>query len=241
MANGFIIYKEADHRYLRPIQKLQQKTTGISYNEMNSTTNVSENINITKLMNTADGAIRDNIAIGESISVGGNMACGKNIVNSGDIYTNNIFAKSILIKDAVIENTILANAKIDDVPISSRSLAFISTLTSDVQLQLDTNSKQIGPKGADSTVPGPKGEDGLNSTVPGPKGEDGLNSTLAGYFVNQGVGTFPIYGSMNDFSSFGLNLYIKGEKDSFIIMPYSFLVKLIKEANIQVWEIYQTI
>jgi hypothetical protein len=25
---------------------------------------------------------------------------------------------------------------------------------------------------------------------------------------------------MSDFSSFGLNLYIKGEKDSFIIMPY---------------------
>jgi len=38
--------------------------------------------------------------------------------------------------------------------------------------------------------------------------------------VNIGVGTFPIYGSINDFSSFGLNLYIKGDKDSFIIMPY---------------------
>jgi hypothetical protein len=25
---------------------------------------------------------------------------------------------------------------------------------------------------------------------------------------------------MSDFSSFGMNLYIKGEKDSFIIMPY---------------------
>ena len=93
--NGFIVYREADHRYLRPIQKLQQKTIGISYNELNFTTNVSENINITNLIKSADSAIRDNIAIGESISVGGNIACGKNIVNSGDIYTNNIFAKSI--------------------------------------------------------------------------------------------------------------------------------------------------
>jgi hypothetical protein len=44
--------------------------------------------------------------------------------------------------------------------------------------------------------------------------------SLGAYYVNIGVGTFPIYGSMNDFSLFGLNLYIKGEKDSFIIMPY---------------------
>jgi hypothetical protein len=48
---------------------------------------------------------------------------------------------------------------------------------------------------------------------------------------------------MSDFSSFGLNLY-KGEKRQFYnyaAMPYLFLVRLIKEANIQVWEIYQTI
>jgi hypothetical protein len=37
---------------------------------------------------------------------------------------------------------------------------------------------------------------------------------------NIGVGTFPIYGSMTDFSSFGLSLYTKGDRDSFIIMPY---------------------
>jgi hypothetical protein len=54
----------------------------------------------------------------------------------------------------------------------------------------------------------------------GPAGKDGLNSTLWAYFVNLGVGTFPIYGTMGDFFSFGLDLYIKGEKDSFIIMPY---------------------
>jgi hypothetical protein len=47
-----------------------------------------------------------------------------------------------------------------------------------------------------------------------------LNSTLGAYFVNLGVGTFPIYGSMRDFSLFGLDLYIKGDRDSFIIMPY---------------------
>jgi hypothetical protein len=125
--DGFIIYKEADHRYLRPIKKLQQKTTGISYNELNSTTNVSENINITKLMNTADGAIRDNVAVGESVAIGSNLVVGKNIVNSGDMFTNNIFAKSISIKNAVIQNTILTNASIDNIPISSRSISFISS------------------------------------------------------------------------------------------------------------------
>jgi hypothetical protein len=89
--NGFIVYRETDHRYLRPIQKLRQKTSGISYNELNLTTNVSENINITNLMNSADGAIRNNVAVGESVAIGSNLVVGKNIVNSGDIYTNNIF------------------------------------------------------------------------------------------------------------------------------------------------------
>jgi hypothetical protein len=316
--DGYIIYKEADHRYLRPIQKLQKKTTGISYNELNLTTNVSENINITKLMNSADAAIRDNIAIGESISVGGNMACGKNIVNSGDIYTNNIFAKSISIKDAIIENTILTKASIDDVPISSRSLAFISTLTSDVQLQLDTNSKKQGERGEQGiqgeSIKGDRGEQGIQGeSIKGDQGEqgiqgesikgdtgltgndgtngsngvkgdtgltgndgtngsngvkgdtgltgndgtngsngvkgdtgltgndgtngsngldgkDGLNSTLGAYFVNLGVGTFPIYGTMSDFSSFGLSLYIKGDRDSFIIMPF-FALFVFSEIN----------
>jgi hypothetical protein len=54
-----------------------------------------------------------------------------------------------LIKDAIIENTILTNAKIDNVDISSRSISFISNLKSDVQLQLDNNSKQIGFRGKD--------------------------------------------------------------------------------------------
>ncbi len=295
--DGYIIYKEADHRYLRPIQKLQQKTTGITYNNTSETTNISKNINVANLVNTVEFATRNNGAFAEALAIGSNLVVGKNIVNSGDIFTNNIFAKSILIKDAVIENTILKNAKLDNVSISSRSLAFISTVSSDVQLQLDTNSKKVGPAGADSTVPGPAGADstvpgpagkdstvpgpagkdstvpgpagadstvpgpagkdstvpgpadadstvpgpagkdstvpgpaGKDSTVPGPKGADGLNSTLAGYFVNQGVGTFPIYGSMNDFSSFGLSLYIKGEKDSFIIMPF-FALFVFSEIN----------
>jgi hypothetical protein len=140
--DGYIVYKDADHRYLRPIQKLQQKTTGITYNDTIQTTNISENINIGNLFNCGNGAFRDNVAVGESIAIGSILVVGKNIVNSGDIFTNNIFAKSILIKDAVIGNTILTNAKIDNVLISSKSLAFISTVSSDVQLQLDTNSKR---------------------------------------------------------------------------------------------------
>jgi predicted ATP-grasp superfamily ATP-dependent carboligase len=88
-------------------------------------------------MNTVDGAIRNDIADGESMAIGSNLVVGKNIVNSGNLY-----AKSILINDAVIENTILTNAFIENIPISSRSISFISTLSSDVQLQLDTISKK---------------------------------------------------------------------------------------------------
>ncbi len=120
--DGFIIYKDADHRYLRPIQRLQQKTTGISYNELNSTTTVSENVNITNLMNSSDAAIRDNIAIGASVAIGSNLVVGNDVTNSGNIYTNNIYAKRIRINDAVIENTLLTNAFIDNVPISSQNL-----------------------------------------------------------------------------------------------------------------------
>ena len=58
---------------------------------------MSENINITKLMNTSDAAIRDNVGVGESVSIGSNLVVGKNVVNSGNIYTNNIYAKSIFI------------------------------------------------------------------------------------------------------------------------------------------------
>jgi hypothetical protein len=93
---------------------------------------VSENINITNLIKSADSAIRDNIAIAESISVGSKLVVGENIVNSGDIFTNNIFAKSILIRDAVIENTILTKAFIGDIPLSPQKISFINTLKSDV-------------------------------------------------------------------------------------------------------------
>jgi hypothetical protein len=275
--------KDSDDRYLHPIKRLQEKTFGITYNGTTETTNVSKNINTSHLMNTVNGAIRNDVAIGESLAIGSNLVVGKNIVNSGDIHTNNIYAKSINLKNGVFKNIL-----IDDIPISSQSISFISTLTSDVQLQLDTNSKKIGPAGkdgldstvagpagkdgldstvagpagrdgadstvagpagrdgadstvagpagrdgadstvagpagrdgADSTVAGPAGRDGADSTVAGPAGKDGINSTLGAYFINIGVGTFPIYGSMRDFSLFGLDLYIKGDRDSFIIMPY---------------------
>ena len=130
--DGFIVFKEADLRYLRPIQKLNQKSTGITYFESNSTTNITKNVNIGGLVNSVDGAIRNDVAIGESISIGANIVCGKNFVNSGDIYTNNIYAKSIVIKDAIVENTTLTNAFIDNIPISSKTISFISTLSSDV-------------------------------------------------------------------------------------------------------------
>ncbi len=98
-------------------------------------------------MNTVNGAIRNDEAIGESLAIGSNLVVGKNIVNSGDIYTNDIYAKSLVIKDAIIENTILTKAFIGDIPLSPQKISFINTLTSDVQLQLDTNSKQQGERG----------------------------------------------------------------------------------------------
>jgi hypothetical protein len=134
--------KDSDQRYLRPIKKLQNETFGISYNNATETTNVSKNINITNLMNTVNGAIRNDLAIGESVSVGSNLVVGKNIVNSGDIHTNTIYANSINLNNAVFKNIL-----IDDTPISSQSISFINTLTSDVQLQLDTNSKKQGEQG----------------------------------------------------------------------------------------------
>jgi hypothetical protein len=176
--DGFIIYKDADHRYLRPIQKLQQKTTGISYNDTTKTLNISKNINVAHLMNTVVFATRNNGAFGEALAIGSNLVVGKNIVNSGDIHTNTIYAKSINLNNAVFKNIL-----IDDIPINSASIRYIQNLSSDVQLQLDTNSKQIGPAGrdgADSTVAGPVGRDGADSTVAGPAGRDGLDSTVAG-------------------------------------------------------------
>jgi hypothetical protein len=44
-------------------------------------------------MNTVNGAIRNDVAIGESLAVGSNLVVGKNKVNSGDIHTNDIYAK----------------------------------------------------------------------------------------------------------------------------------------------------
>jgi hypothetical protein len=136
--------KDSDYRYLRPIKKLQEKTFGIiSYNGKTETTNISKNINISHLMNTVDGAIRNYLAVGESLAIGSNLVVGKNIVNSGDIHTSNIFAKSLIIKDAIKENTILTKVFIGDIQVLLRSIALISNLTSDVQLQLDTATTKV--------------------------------------------------------------------------------------------------
>ena len=150
--DSFVDYRVGDSRYLRRIEKLDQKTTGIKYTDATFTTNITKNLNVLGLVNGIDGAIRNDTAIAESIAIGSNIVCGKNIVNNGDIYTNNIYAKSI-----VVDNTILKTVFIDDVPIQSRTIAFISNLSSDVQLQLDTNAKQEG-------APGKDGIDGIDGT-----------------------------------------------------------------------------
>jgi hypothetical protein len=83
----------------------------------------------------------------------------------------------------------------------------------------DTGASIKGDKGdTGDTGASIKGDEGDT----GDRGKDGLNSTLGAYFVNIGFGTFPIYGTMGDVSLFSLSLYIKGERDGFIIMPTIF-------------------
>jgi hypothetical protein len=64
-----------------------------------------------------------------------------------------------------------------------------------------------------------------------------LDNTLGGYLLNRGVGAFPIYASIDNFENLGMNRYIKGEKESFLILPryqlilYSTNNKFIKLTN----------
>jgi hypothetical protein len=134
--------KDGDQRYLNPIKKLQNETFGITYNGTTETTNVSKNINISHLMNTVNGAIRNDVAIGESLAVGSNLVVGKNIVNSGDIHTNDIYAKSINLNSVVIAN----------VPILPQKISFTSTLTSDAQSQVDSISTRISDSAPKSYI-----------------------------------------------------------------------------------------
>lgn len=76
--DGFIVHKDADQRYLSPIQNLQQKTTGITYS--NSNTNMNTNINVAGLVNTVNTAVRNDVACGESLLIGSNICVGKSII-----------------------------------------------------------------------------------------------------------------------------------------------------------------
>ncbi len=176
--DGFIVYKDADHRYLRPIQNLQQKTSGVTYNDATQTLNISKNINVYSIINSVESTTRNNGVFGESVSVGSNLVVGKNIVNNGDIFTNNVYATSVQIKDAVIQNTILTNAFIDNVQIKPRALSLIANVTSDVQVQLDTNAKKKGDKGdtgdTGASIKGDKGDTGdTGASIKGDNGDTG--------------------------------------------------------------------
>jgi hypothetical protein len=46
-----------------------------------------------------------------------------------------------------------------------------------------------------------------------------LDNTLGAYLLNCGVGAFPIYTSIDNFEALGMNRYIKGEEESFLILP----------------------
>jgi hypothetical protein len=185
---------------------LQQKTTGITYNNTSETTNTSKNINVANLVNTIESATRNNGAFGESVAIGSNLVVGKNIINSGDIHTNTIYAKSLLIRDAVIENTILTKAFIGDIPLSPQKISFINTLTSDVQLQLDTNSKKIGPAGKDGLdgSSGTNGTNGLDGSL-GTNGLDGSPGANGSNGLDGSPGVNGLDGSPGTNGSNGLN------------------------------------
>jgi hypothetical protein len=148
---------------------------------------------VANLVNTVNVSIRNDVSIGESIAIGSNLVVGKNIINSGDFFTNYIYAKSIRINDAVIENTVLTNAFIDNVPISSQSLSFISTLSSNVQLQLDTNSKMQGERGIQGikgdSITGERGIQGIQGdSITGERGIQGIQGeSITGERGIQGI------------------------------------------------------
>jgi hypothetical protein len=88
-----------------------------------------------------------------------------------------------------------------------------------------------GSNGLDGS-PGSNGSNGLDGSngSNGIDGKDGLDNTL-------GVGALPIYPSIDNFEALGINRYIKGEKESFLILPkyqiilYSANKKFIKLKN----------
>jgi hypothetical protein len=61
--------------------------------------------------------------------------------------------------------------------------------------------------------------------------------SLGAYLLNRGVGAFPIYASIDNFEALGMDRYIKGEKESFLVLPryqliiYSTNNKFIKLTN----------
>jgi hypothetical protein len=91
----------------------------------------------------------------------------------------------------------------------------------------DTGIQVIQGLVGDTGIQGLKGDTGSqgiqglvgDTGIQGIQGKDGLNSTLGGYILNRGVGAFPIYGSIDNFESLGMNRYIKGEKESFVVLP----------------------
>jgi hypothetical protein len=54
--------------------------------------------------------------------------------------------------------------------------------------------------------------------------------SLGAYYINNGVGTYPIYGSISDFSSLNMELYIQTDRDSFMILP-NYALYLFSEIN----------
>jgi hypothetical protein len=55
-------------------------------------------------------------------------------------------------------------------------------------------------------------------------------ASVGAYFQNPGVSTFPIFSRINDFSAFEMDLFIKGDHDSIILLP-SYAIFLFSEKN----------
>jgi hypothetical protein len=63
----------------------------LNCDEVNTINIISDNVK------SIDGRIQNNCAFGDSIAIGNNITCGKNIINSGDVYTNTVICEKIKI------------------------------------------------------------------------------------------------------------------------------------------------
>jgi hypothetical protein len=134
---------------------------------------------------------------------------------------------SVLGGNVIISNdlSIYGNIHTNSIDITPIELSYLTGSTSNLQSQI--SSIPAGATGATGAT-GAQGPQGDSIVGPqGVKGDTGAQgasgvggSALPGaYFLNPGVSTFPIFARINDFSALEMDLFIKGDHDSIILLP----------------------